>query len=86
MAVGIRAILEKIHSFLPLGVAMSIFKIPDMTCGHCVKSITDAIKEVAPSVEVVCDVSTKLVTVTGQHDAAKILEVVKDAGYTPEPA
>jgi len=86
MAMVIRAILEQILSFLPLGVAMSIFKVPDMTCGHCVKSITAAINKVAPSVEVACDLSTKLVTVTGQHDAAKILDVVKEAGYTPEPA
>ena len=70
--------------FLPLGVAMSKLKVPDMTCGHCVKSITEAIKEAAPSVEVECDLSTKLVTVTGDHDAAKIQEVVKEAGYTPE--
>lgn len=72
------------ESFLFIGVPMSIFNVPDMTCGHCVKSITEAIKEAAPSVEVECDLSTKLVTVTGDHDAAKIQEVVKEAGYTPE--
>lgn len=85
MPMVIRAILM-LKLFLSLGVAMSIFKVPDMTCGHCVKSITEAIMEVAPSVEVACDLSTKLVTVTGQHDGDKIQEVIKDAGYTPGPA
>ena len=74
------------ESFLFIGVPMSIFNVPDMTCRHCVKSITEAIKAVAPSAEVACDLSTKLVTVTGQHDADKIQQVVKDAGYSPQPA
>ena len=65
---------------------MSTFKVPDMTCGHCVKSITSAIKEAAPSAEVACDLTTKVVTVTGPHDAAKIKGVIQEAGYSPEAA
>ena len=71
-------------TFLQPGVAMSTFKVPDMTCGHCVKSITEAIKQAAPSAEVTCDLSTKLVTVTGMHDPGKVHEAVTDAGYSPE--
>lgn len=65
---------------------MSTFKVPDMTCGHCVKSITNAIKESVPSAEVTCDLDHKLVTVTGAPDAAKIQEVIQEAGYSPEMA
>lgn len=65
---------------------MTTLKVPDMTCGHCVKSITEAIKNAAPSAEVACDLSTKHVTIRGQHDSTKMVEVLKDAGYTPELA
>lgn len=64
---------------------MSIFKVPDMTCGHCVKSITEAIKEAVPQAEVSCDLATKLVTVSGA-DADKIEQLIKEAGYSPEAA
>ena len=67
-----------------IGDDMSTLKVPDMTCGHCVKSITSAIHEAAPDAEVSCDLTTKLVTVVGQHDAAKILQIVQEAGYTAE--
>jgi len=65
---------------------MSTFKVPDMTCGHCVKSITTAIKDAAPSVDVECDLTTKVVTITGPHDPDKIKGVIQEAGYSPEAA
>jgi copper chaperone len=74
------------HPYLTDGVAMSTFKVPDMTCGHCVKSITTAIKDAAPSVDVECDLTTKVVTITGPHDPDKIKGVIQEAGYSPEAA
>lgn len=62
---------------------MPTFKVPDMTCGHCVKSITEAIKEAVPQAEVSCDLGTKLVTVSGA-DTDKIQQLIKEAGYSPE--
>jgi copper chaperone len=63
---------------------MSTFNVPDMTCGHCVKSITSAIKEAVPAAEVSCDLNTKVVTVTGPHDTAQIKDIIQEAGYSPE--
>lgn len=34
---------------------MSTFSVPDMTCGHCVRSITEAIQAVAPQATVSTD-------------------------------
>lgn len=65
---------------------MTSFKVSDMTCGHCVKSITSAIKEAVPAAEVSCDLNTKVVTVTGPHDAAQVKDIIQEAGYSPEPA
>ena len=66
-------------------MTMTRFKLPDMTCGHCVKSITEAIKEAVPQAEVSCDLGSKLVSVAGV-DADKIEQLIKEAGYSPEAA
>ena len=36
---------------------MSLFKVPDMSCGHCEKAITGALKKAGPDVEVKVDLS-----------------------------
>lgn len=62
------------------------FKVPDMTCSHCVKSITNGIHSVAPEAEVLCDLETKKVTVSGVTDAKMIEEAIREAGYQATPA
>ena len=44
---------------------MSTFSVPDMTCGHCVRSITEAIQAVAPQATVSTDLDKHQVTVQG---------------------
>ncbi len=60
--------------------------VPDMTCGHCVGTITKAIRAAFPGARVDADTATKLVVVSGGGDAAQLLAVVRDAGYTPAAA
>lgn len=63
---------------------MSIeFQVPDMTCGHCVKTITGAVTQAAPGATVSTDLSTHRVTITGTDDAAKVEAAIRDAGYEP---
>ncbi|QRF91858.1 heavy-metal-associated domain-containing protein [Alcaligenes faecalis] len=61
---------------------MSTFSVPDMTCGHCVRSITEAIQAVAPQAIVSTDLEKHQVTVQGL-DGAQALKVIEEAGYTP---
>ncbi|MCX5465089.1 heavy-metal-associated domain-containing protein [Alcaligenes parafaecalis] len=61
---------------------MSTFSVPDMTCGHCVRSITEAIQAVAPKATVSTDLEKHQVTVQGL-DGAQALKVIEEAGYTP---
>ena len=61
---------------------MSTFSVPDMTCGHCVRSITEAIQAVAPQATVNTDLDKHQVTVEGL-DGAQALKVIEEAGYTP---
>ncbi|HEX2146938.1 MAG TPA: heavy-metal-associated domain-containing protein [Pseudorhizobium sp.] len=60
------------------------FNVPDMTCGHCEKSVRSALGEALPGAAVTVDLSSKRVVVEG--DAAKAEEAIRDAGYTPERA
>ncbi len=39
------------------------FNVPDMTCGHCVATITRAVKAVDPAAAVKADLAGKTVTV-----------------------
>ena len=57
--------------------------IPDMTCGHCVKTITAAVQRVAPGAIVAAQVDTHRVTVEGAPDAAALLAAIQAEGYKP---
>ncbi|KKX28074.1 heavy-metal-associated domain-containing protein [Rhizobium sp. LC145] len=60
----------------------AIFNIPDMTCGHCEKTVRGALGEVLPGAPVTVDLTSKIVTVEG--DAAVAEEAIREAGYSPE--
>ncbi|WHA40445.1 heavy-metal-associated domain-containing protein [Agrobacterium larrymoorei] len=46
------------------------FTVPDMTCGHCEKTIRGALSEALPGSEVSIDLSTHRVIVAGDADTA----------------
>ncbi|GAK71644.1 hypothetical protein RRU01S_19_00490 [Agrobacterium rubi TR3 = NBRC 13261] len=58
------------------------FTVPDMTCGHCEKTIRGALAEALPGANIVIDLPTHRVTVTG--DAATAEEAMREVGYSPE--
>jgi copper chaperone len=58
------------------------FQVQDMTCQHCVKSITAAIHEVDASAQVQCDVATHEVVVVATIDQTVIKQAIIEAGYT----
>jgi copper chaperone len=60
------------------------FEVSDMTCGHCVSTITKALKAADKDAKVQIDLATHRVQVEpAAADAAEIEEAIKDAGYTP---
>ena len=63
---------------------MTTFAVKDMTCGHCVSTITKAVKTVDQGAKVQIDLATHRVTIdSAEADAAQLSEAIKDAGYTP---
>jgi copper chaperone len=59
------------------------FNIPQMSCAHCVKAVTEAVREVDPQAKVEVDLASKQVSVDSQAQRQKIVESLSEAGYRP---
>jgi copper chaperone len=59
------------------------FEVKDMTCGHCVSTITRAIKESVPSADVAVELDSHRITIHGAPSAADIERAIREVGYTP---
>ncbi len=57
------------------------FNVPDMTCGHCVATVTRAIKAVDGAAEVKADLASKTVAVESSAPAAAVSKAMDEAGY-----
>ena len=68
----------------PPELTMIAFEVNDMTCGHCVSTITKALKATDRDAKVQIDLATHRVQVEPvSADAEELAEAIKDAGYTP---
>ncbi len=63
---------------------MLTFKIDDMTCGHCVASITKAIQELDRQATIAADVQSHVVQIASAANSEAIEAAIRDAGYTPQ--
>ena len=61
------------------------FIVPDMTCGHCVSTITKALKAEDPQAKVEVSLGEHLVKVESSLAPEKISASIAQAGYTPRP-
>jgi copper chaperone len=57
------------------------FDIPDMSCGHCVATVTKAIKSADPEAVANIDLAKRKATVESKADPAILGAALKDAGY-----
>lgn len=62
---------------------MPEFKLPDMSCGHCVGAVTQALKAVDPQAEVVIDLPRHTVRVSSSAPDQALAEALTEAGYPP---
>ncbi len=60
---------------------MTRFKVPDMSCGHCAKAVTEAVHSVDPDASVDVDLRTKLVSIASATDATALAAAIKASGY-----
>jgi copper chaperone len=59
------------------------FQVPAISCGHCVRAVNEAVKEVDAQAKVDVNVETKKVQVESSADRAKLAAALTEAGYPP---
>lgn len=59
------------------------FDIAQISCGHCVRAVTEAVHEVDPQAKVEVDLPRKHVTVDTQAGREKVAAALAEAGYPP---
>ena len=62
---------------------MTTLHVPDMTCQHCVATITKLIQQADPQAQIQIDLSQHKVAVDGKLNSAELSSILEDAGYTP---
>ncbi|MFB2552900.1 heavy-metal-associated domain-containing protein [Ensifer soli] len=60
---------------------MYIFRIPEMSCGHCVRAIETAMRDVDPAGRAVVDLPAKTATVISDVAPEAIAAAFAEAGY-----
>ncbi len=63
---------------------MITFEVDEMTCGHCVRSITQAVRSIDRDAGVQIDLASHRVAVeSARLDAGALAQAIRAAGYTP---
>ncbi len=62
---------------------MGMFKVPDMTCGHCEKAIKAELAKGSSDVKVEVNLKDKTVKVENLTDD-RVLFLLQEIGYSPE--
>ncbi|MDX9672639.1 MULTISPECIES: cation transporter [unclassified Pseudomonas] len=60
---------------------MQVFNVQGMSCGHCVKAITNAVQAKDPAASVRVDLAAKEVGVESALSAEQVMEVISEEGY-----
>ncbi|MBS3650055.1 heavy-metal-associated domain-containing protein [Pseudaminobacter sp. 19-2017] len=61
-------------------------KVPDMSCGHCVASVTKAVQSIDAAASVNVDVSSRTVEVETTAELARVSQALEAAGYPASAA
>lgn len=61
-------------------------RVDQMTCGHCVRAVTQAVRSVDPEAKVEVDLGSKRVRVEGVGSAHELVRALEAAGYPAVPA
>ena len=62
---------------------MFTFQVKDMTCGHCVRSITEAVTGIDHDAKVDIDLQRQMVAVQSEATLDEVSQAIQEAGYSP---
>lgn len=57
--------------------------LPTMTCGHCVKTVTETVQRVDPAARVEIDLAAQRLRVESNHAPAEFAAALTEEGYAP---
>ncbi|KAA8734983.1 heavy-metal-associated domain-containing protein [Acinetobacter qingfengensis] len=57
------------------------FSVENMTCGHCVRAVTNALQDADAQAKVAVDLQQKQVIVNSSLDSAKVIALLQEEGY-----
>jgi copper chaperone len=60
---------------------MQVFNVEGMSCGHCVKAITQAVQAKDPAASVRVDLASKEVGVETALSADQVIAAISEEGY-----
>ncbi|MER2297366.1 heavy-metal-associated domain-containing protein [Pseudomonas promysalinigenes] len=63
---------------------MQVFNVQGMTCGHCVKAVTQAVQALDAQAKVDVDLAGKKVNVQSTLTAEQVLAAIREEGYQAE--
>ncbi len=58
-----------------------VFTVQGMSCGHCVKAVTQAVQQLDPQAQVQVDLETQRVEVQSVQPREAIAAAIADQGY-----
>lgn len=65
---------------------MHILNVSGMSCGHCVRAITQAVRALDEAAEVQVDLAAGEVRIASRLGLEQLLQAIRGAGYAAEPA
>ncbi|VVP58606.1 hypothetical protein PS850_05993 [Pseudomonas fluorescens] len=65
---------------------MQVFNVQGMSCGHCVKAITQALQSKDPAASVRIDLAAKEVGVESALTAEQVIALITEEGYEAKVA
>ncbi len=63
---------------------MQVLKVAGMSCGHCVRAITQALQAGDPAAEVQVDLAAGEVRVASRQSLEQVLQAIRGEGYEVE--
>ena len=63
----------------------TVFTLPNLSCNHCVASVTKAIRAIDADARIDIDLPAKRVSIDSACDVPTLARVLDEAGYPPAP-
>lgn len=58
-----------------------VFQVEGMSCGHCVRAVTGAVREIDPDADVQVDLASGTVDIASDRPRDQLADAIREAGY-----